>query len=187
MQLATILLLAAAPATSWAQDGGAPPPPPPPAGTQPPPAAMPVPGELELAKLIWTTIAAVDHANQSGNYSVLRDLASPAFQIANDPARLTAIFAGLRASNIDLSNTLLLAPTYRAAPQVLPGNLLRIQGAFGLRPTQILFDLEYQWVAGKWRLYGVSISPLSMAGQMPGAPVVPGGPVVPDSRRRGGS
>ena len=45
----------------------------------PPASSQPVPGELELAKLIWSTMAAVDHANQSGNYSVLRDISAPAF------------------------------------------------------------------------------------------------------------
>ena len=72
---------------------------------RPPASSVPVPGELELAKMIWSTLAAVDHANQAGNYSVLRDLAAPGFQINNDPARLAEIFASLRASRIDLSNT----------------------------------------------------------------------------------
>lgn len=55
---------------------------------QPPPAARPVPDQLELSKLIWSTILAVDHANKSGNYSVLRDMSAQGFQISNDPARL---------------------------------------------------------------------------------------------------
>lgn len=128
---------------------------------------MPVPGELELSKLIWSTMAAVDHANQAGNYSVLRDLAAPGFQIQNDPARLAEIFAPVRATRIDLSNTLLLAPTYTAAPQVVSAGVLRVQGFFGLRPTAIGFDLYYQWVQGKWRLFGVSITPSQIANEQP--------------------
>ncbi len=77
----------------------------------PPPSIQPVPTELELAKLIWGTMVAVEQANVSGNYSVLRDMASPSFQQLNDPSRLAQIFADIRASRIDLSNTLLLAPT----------------------------------------------------------------------------
>ena len=136
----------------------------------PPVSSQPVPGELELAKLIWSTMAAVDHANQSGNYSVLRDISAPAFQIANDPTRLAQIFAGLRGSGTDLSNTLLLGPTYRAPPAVTSPGVIRIQGFFGLRPTAINFDLSYQWVAGKWKLVGVSISPSSLATIQPGDP-----------------
>ena len=129
----------------------------------PPVSAVPVPGELELAKLVWSTMAAVDHANQAGNYSVLRDLAAPGFQINNDAAALTQIFASLRASRVDLSNTLLLAPTYRAAPALVQPGIVRVQGYFGLRPTAINFDLYYQWIGGKWRLFGVSIGPATMA------------------------
>lgn len=135
--------------------------------TPPPASVQPVPGELELSKLIWTTMAAVDHANLSGNYSVLRDLSAPAFQNNNDAARLTQIFSGLRASGTDLSNALLLGPTWTAAPAIVPGGLLRLQGYFGLRPTAIAFDLSYQWVGGRWRLFGVAITPRSIAAVQP--------------------
>ncbi|WP_373489811.1 hypothetical protein [Parasphingorhabdus sp.] len=136
---------------------------------EPPVSSQPVPNGLELSKLIWSTMAAVDHANQSGNYSVLRDNAAPGFQLLNNPARLSEIFAGLRASRFDLSNSLLLAPTYSAAPAVVEDNVIRVQGAFGLRPTAISFDLYYQWVEGKWRLYGVSIGQESIANIQPEA------------------
>lgn len=145
--------------------------------TVPPASSVPVPGELELAKLIWTTMAAVDSANQAGNYTVLRDLAAPDFQINNDPARLTQIFANLRASGIDLSNTLLLAPTYAVAPTMPRPGIIRVQGYFGLRPTAISFDLYFQWVAGKWRLDGVSIAPATISNIQPAAPSPP--PVKP--------
>lgn len=153
-------------------------------GIVPPPSPMPVPNELELAKLIWSTMAAVDHANLSGNYSVLRDLSAPAFQINNDPARLAKIFESLRASNVDLSNTMLLAPTYRTAPVILSPDVLHVQGYFGLRPTAIGFDLYYQWLQGRWRLYGVQIVPATMANIQPGAaPPVPTPPPSRESRR----
>lgn len=140
------------------------------AAAPPPVSVQPVPGELELSKLIWTTLAAVDHANISGNYSVLRDLSSPSFQANNDAARLTQIFAGLRASGTDLSNVLLLGPTWTAAPAIVTGGLLRLRGYFGLRPTAISFELTYQWVGGRWRLFGVGINPMSLATVQP-APV----------------
>lgn len=153
----------------------------PPVPVAPPPSPMPVPNELELAKLIWSTMAAVDHANQAGNYSVLRDLSAPAFQINNDSARLAKIFETLRASNVDLSNTMLLAPTYQTAPVIMQGNVLHVKGFFGLRPTAIGFDLYYQWLQGRWRLYGVSIVPATMASMQPGASPPPAPP--PPTRR----
>ena len=134
-----------------------------------PQSSAPVPGDLELAKMVWSTMAAVDHANRAGNYSVLRDLAAPGFQINNDAAKLTQIFANLRASGVDLSNTLLLAPTYRGPPRMVQPDILQVQGFFGLRPTAIAFDLYYQWVQGRWRLFGVSINPAQIAAVQPGA------------------
>lgn len=131
-------------------------------------AAAPAIGELELMKLVWSTMAAVDQANRTGNYSVLRDLAAPGFQVANDQAKLTAIFANLRSSGVDLSNTLLLAPSWRAQPQMVRPDLLRVQGAFGMRPTALSFDLAYQWTgAGGWRLFGIGVTPVAMATQQP--------------------
>jgi hypothetical protein len=142
-----------------------------------PVSTVPVPDELEMSKLIWTTMAAVDHANMSGNYSVLRDLAAPGFQMANDPAKLTQIFASLRQSGVDLSNALLLAPTYSVPPRLEQPGLLRVRGMFGLRPTAIAFDLYFQWINGRWRLFGVSIAPASIATQQPGPP-----PALPKAR-----
>jgi hypothetical protein len=151
--------------------------------SSPPLSAVPVPGELELAKMIWSTMVAVDHANISGNYSVLRDIAAPGFQINNDAAKLTEIFSSLRASRVDLSNTLLLAPTYRSAPAMVQRDVMRVQGGFGLRPTAIDFELYYQWVSGRWRLFGVSVAPASIATQQPGPPGTPIAPVKPPPTR----
>lgn len=54
--------------------------------------SAPAPDRHETARLVWTTLIAIDHANRSGNYSVLRDIAAPAFRDANDPVRLSASF-----------------------------------------------------------------------------------------------
>ena len=133
----------------------------------PPPSSVPVPGDLELSKLVWSTLAAIDAANEAGNYSVLRDLASPQFQAMNDAAKLTQVFASLRASRLDLSNTLLLAPTFTATPRFVQPGILMLKGFFGLRPTPVAFELYYQWVMGRWKLAGVSITPASIASQEP--------------------
>lgn len=155
----------------------------------PPPSIAPVPTELEMAKLIWSTMIAVEQANVSGNYSVLRDMAAPSFQQLNDPARLAQIFAPIRASRIDLSNTLLLAPTYVGTPQQIENGAFGVRGYFGLRPTAVGFELYYQWVNGRWRLYGIGISPQPLATIQPlgtdgAAPPAPPAPVQQEGRRR---
>ena len=114
----------------------------------PPASVRPTPSQLELSKLLWSTMAAVDHANQSGNYSVLRDISAQTFQINFNPARLTEIFAGLRNLDIDLSNALLVPPTYYEAPQMISNDVFRVRGIFQLRPISIGFDVYYQWEQG---------------------------------------
>jgi hypothetical protein len=117
---------------------------------------IPVPDQTSLAKLVWSTMAAVDHANKTGNYSVLRDLGTGGFQANNNAASLAGIFAGLRDQRIDLSDTLIIPPTYEFPPQMIRTSVLRIRGAFNMRPTPIRFDLMFEWNQG-WRLEGVSV------------------------------
>lgn len=126
-------------------------------------AAAPLPDELTLSKLLWSTMAAVDQANKTGNYSVLRDLGSTGFQANNNAASLAGVFAAIRTQRIDLSNTLLLAPTYEFRPAMIEPGILRMRGRFPLRPTAIGFDLIYEWQDG-WRLHGVSIVPFGPSG-----------------------
>jgi hypothetical protein len=134
---------------------------------QPPPSVRPTPSQLELSKLLWSTIAAVDHANLSGNYSVLRDISAQGFQINFNPARLTEIFAGLRGLNIDLSNALLVPPTYYEAPQMISNDVFRVRGVFQLRPISIGFDVYYQWEQGRWKLFGIDLQPQQMVEVQP--------------------
>lgn len=130
-------------------------------------APVPVPDPIELSKLVWTTMAAIDGANRSGNYSVLRDLGAPGFQQNNDAAQLATIFAPIRSQNIDLSNTLLIAPSFIAPPAIITPGVMRLRGGFGLRPISIGFDLYYQWSNGRWKLYGVSLVPVTLASVQP--------------------
>lgn len=134
---------------------------------QPQPSLRPVPGQLELSKLIWSTILAVDHANRSGNYSVLRDMAAQGFQINNNPAKLAQIFTGIRNSRIDLSNALLVPPTYTEPPRQVQADIFEVKGVFQLRPVSIYFDLFYQWEQGSWKLFGIDLRPVPMASSMP--------------------
>jgi hypothetical protein len=60
--------------------------------------------------LIRSTLIALDHANRTGNYTVLRDLGAPGFQTANTAARLSEIFANQRAQNADLSGVAVIEP-----------------------------------------------------------------------------
>jgi hypothetical protein len=126
--------------------------------TPPAPSATPMPATADIDRMVWTTMVTVQGAIASGNYSVLRDNAAPAFQAANDTARLAVIFTRLRADGIDLTRTLLVTPMFRAPPRLIRPGLLQVQGSFPLRPTAIDFEMLYQWTGGEWRVFGVAIS-----------------------------
>lgn len=130
---------------------------------QPPPSIRPTPSQLELSKLLWSTVAAVDHANKSGNYSVLRDISAQGFQVNFNPARLTEVFSSIRSLNIDLSNALLVPPTYYEAPQLVSNDVFRVRGVFQMRPISIGFDMYFQWEQGRWKLFGIDLQPQAMA------------------------
>jgi len=68
---------------------------------------------------------------------------------------------------------MLLIPTYREPPVIDGKGLMRLIGAFGLKPTAVLFDLTFQWVSKRWKLFGVSLGARSIATGFtsPAAPV----------------
>jgi hypothetical protein len=105
-------------------------------------------------------MAALDQANQTGNYSVLRDLGAPSFQAGNSAATLGGAFQPLRAQQIDLGYTLVTSPVFQFPPAIAQNGLLRIRGVFPLRPTAIGFDLLFQNVGGQWRIFGISVVPV---------------------------
>lgn len=120
------------------------------------PVQAPAPDQLTSLKMLWSVMAAVDHANRTGNYSVLRDLGTAGFQSRNNPANLASIFARLREQNVDLSDTLVVTPVWDIAPNMVQPRVLRMRGSFPLRPAAVLFDLLFAWDGG-WRLEGIAV------------------------------
>lgn len=145
-----------------------------PAGGQPPPAAaaLPIPQEIFVSKLIWSTMAAVDHANRTGNYSVLRDLGAPGFQANNTAASLAGVFNDIRTQGYDVGNTLLVVPNYEIPPTIVEGGLMRVRGTFPLRPKALAFDLLFQPAGGRWALFGIALAavPAAPATTVPNPP-----------------
>jgi hypothetical protein len=122
-------------------------------------AALPqgMPDAYKLNLLIRTTVIAVNQANKTGNYSVLRDLAAPGFQASNNSAQLAEIFGDLRKRNLDLSPVLFYQPKFTSRPVLLPNGMMRVVGLFPSRPQQVNFDLVFEQIQGDWRIYGISI------------------------------
>jgi hypothetical protein len=126
--------------------------------------------------LIRSTLLTLNDANRSGNYSVLRDLAAPDFQARNTAADLAQIFADLRRRNFDLFGVALLAPQLTAAPTLDAERRLRLTGFFPTRPQQINFDLSFQLVGDRWRLFGIAVA-------TPEAPPLAPAPPAPATKK----
>ena len=105
---------------------------------------------VQLVALIKSTIMALQHANQTGNYSVLRDLGSPVFRERFDQAQLTAIFSNLRSRGVNLSPVLFLAPNLTKQPEMTEGNQLHIVGDFPTQPLQN--SVRNPVSSDRWRL-----------------------------------
>jgi hypothetical protein len=118
--------------------------------------------------LIRSTLIALDQANKTGNYTVLRDLGSPAFQV-NTAAHLGDIFASQRRDKLDLSGVAALDPQLTLLPQIEANGMLHMVGLFPSVPSQLKFELLYAPVDGQWRLYGLSVS-LAQSGPAPPQP-----------------
>ena len=120
------------------------------------PAVVPEPEALLM--LIRTTLVALNQANQTGNYTVLRDLGSANFQATNSSAQLAIAFTNLRQQNLDLSPVTVVAPQVTQPPQIRDKGLLEIAGFFPTAPLQIRFQMYFERVGKAWRLYAMSVS-----------------------------
>lgn len=116
-----------------------------------------MPDPYRMSMLIRTTLIALSQANLTGNYTVLRDLGSPAFQAVNSAARLTEAFADLRQRRLDFSPILFFDPKLVRQPALDEAGRLRLRGFIETRPEQINFDILFENVGGDWRLFGLAV------------------------------
>jgi hypothetical protein len=145
-----------------------------PAPTQPAPKPAPIDRNGVLI-LIRSILLALDHANKTGNYTVLRDLGAPAFQV-NTAARLAEIFADQRRDNLDLSAVAAIDPQLSVLPQIEANGFMRLVGFFPSIPRPVNFEMIFAPVDGQWRLFGLSVA-LGQAG--PAAPTPPAASTPP--------
>jgi len=120
-------------------------------------ASVPVPDNSKLTLMIQLHVSALALANLTGNYSVLRDLGSPAFQAANTPEKLAESFSGFRKQGIDISPALLFAPILLGPPQMDANNVMRLAGFYATKPQRIAFELLFQPAGNAWRLADIQV------------------------------
>jgi hypothetical protein len=127
---------------------------------QAPQATFPLPDNLVTSKLLWSTMAAMDHASDTGNFTVVNALGTAGFRTRNTPAALASVFTTLRNQRVDLSDALLVSPTFELAPHMVTPTAFRMRGIFPLRPTSVAFDMVFAWESG-WRIDAIAVLPLA--------------------------
>jgi hypothetical protein len=132
-----------------------------PAPAQPAAQAPPKPANVNptaILILVRSVLIALDQANKTGNYSVLRDIGSPDFQRNNSAARLAEIFANQRNGNFDLSNVAVLDPQMTLQPQIDPNGMLHFAGFYPAPSGQMNFEFLLQPVNNKWVVFGLAVN-----------------------------
>lgn len=109
--------------------------------------------------LVRATLIALDHANRTGNYSVLRELASTNFQLKNAADHLAHVFSGMRRSHIDMTAAALQQPHWLSPPALTPDNALSLRGTMSALPSPVAFDVRFSIEEGIWKLDAIEISP----------------------------
>jgi hypothetical protein len=121
--------------------------------------------------LVRSALLALDQANKTGNYTVLRDLGAPSFQV-NTAAKLAEIFAPQRNEKLDLSGVVAIDPQLTILPEIENG-MLHMAGFFPSVPSQVNFELLFAPVEGQWKLLAISIA---LGSATPAPPTPPPAP-----------
>jgi hypothetical protein len=135
--------------------------------------AGPVPANIDrngVLILVRSTLLALDQANKTGNYTVLRELGAPGFQ-SNTDARLAEIFASQRSQGIDLNGVAVLEPQLTLPPRIETNGMLHMAGFFPSVPMQVNFELLFAPSQGQWKVFGVAVNLAKGSPQAPDAPV----------------
>jgi hypothetical protein len=137
---------------AWAQEK--------PAAGQAAPAQVVMPDAEKIVLLLRVALITLNDALQTGNFTVLRDIGAPGFREANTAARLSQSFSDLATKGVDLSSVTIIAPQLTESPGLEQAKgMLRLKGYFPGQPVQINFEILFQAVEGRWRLFGLSVQP----------------------------
>ncbi len=116
-----------------------------------------VPDYAGQVMLIRNTLTAVNHGNITGNYTVLRDLASERFRQRNTAGDLATTFANLRKQAPDLSPILVIEPKLTQQPAQDQYDRIQLVGYFPTQPQAVRFGLIFQKIKGGWVVDEVTI------------------------------
>lgn len=117
-----------------------------------------VPPPYVMMAMIRDAVVALNQANRTGNYNVLSKLSAPGFREANSVARLGELFAALRDRGLDLAPVTVIDPGLYRPAAIMENGMLRLTGYFPSQPERVNFDLAFQHVDGRWKLFGLGVN-----------------------------
>jgi hypothetical protein len=116
-----------------------------------------------LEMLVKNAVAAVNHANITGNYTVVRDLGTEAFRKKNSAAELAKIFAVYRDNHFDLSPILTSQPQFTQPPGERQPGRLQLVGYFPTQPQAVQFAITYGRTSTGWGIEELSLGVAPLA------------------------
>ena len=117
-----------------------------------------MPASDVLVMMVRAALTAVNQANFTENYSVLRGMTTPMLQTRLSAEQLGRAFIDLRKQNLDLSPALVLAPEFTEMPKLSSAGALTVKGIFPSKPLRINFAIEYLPIDGFWMIDQLSVS-----------------------------
>lgn len=119
---------------------------------------VPMPDKALAYSLIFEIIIAVNNANLTENYSVLRGLGAPDFQKKYDEEELDQLFAPLRQQKINLRQVVLVKPIITKSQYQPVKKLFRLKGHLPTTPVAAHFEIQFQYFQNRWRLYALNLN-----------------------------
>ena len=117
-----------------------------------------VPDHPAQVMLIRNTLTAVNHGNLTGNFTVLRDLASERFRNQHNAGELATTFASLKKQELDLSPTLVIEPKFTQHQMPDGSQRMQLVGHFPTRPKAVKFELTFQATDKGWGIDDIAVS-----------------------------
>ena len=126
-----------------------------------------------LEMLVKNAVTAVNQANITGNYTVLRDLGTESFRQRNSAAELAKVFATHRDGHFDLSPILASQPQFTRPPTEAQPGRLQLVGYFPTQPQAVQFAITYGRTSTGWGIDELSLGIAPLATLLAPPPAAP--------------
>lgn len=129
--------------------------------------AQRIPSDYDLEMLVKATLATLNDANLTGNYSVLHARSSRQVREQLTPQTFSDAFKAFRDQQIDIAPVLTLRPTFREKPAIGEESRLVLKGHFdtsaqrgrfvAVRYDRVAFDIDFIQSEGTWKMIKVNV------------------------------